>query len=82
MAGIFFDRDITLSEIFPLTNSDIFFLAGKLKFLFIEPEQAAEDVEDNKMVTGNLMAFLERLDDEYSKSLQSIDPHTQEYVTR
>jgi translation initiation factor 3 subunit C len=50
-----------------------------------EPEQAVGDTEaedDNKLVSGNLMAFVERLDDEFTKSLQSIDPHTQEYVQR
>jgi translation initiation factor 3 subunit C len=33
-------------------------------------------------VVGNIESFILRLEDEYTKSLQQINPHTQEYVTR
>ncbi|KDN48516.1 eukaryotic translation initiation factor 3 subunit C [Tilletiaria anomala UBC 951] len=33
-------------------------------------------------VRGSITTFLDRLDDEFTKSLQNIDPHTPEYVER
>eukprot|EP00894_Picocystis_sp_ML_P004900 jgi/Pico_ML_1/55417/g1103.t2 len=33
-------------------------------------------------LAGNIVAFVDRLDDELFKSLQSIDPHTQEFIAR
>ncbi|EPQ29278.1 uncharacterized protein PFL1_03033 [Pseudozyma flocculosa PF-1] len=33
-------------------------------------------------VRGSIISFIDRLDDEFTKSLQNIDPHTTEYVDR
>ncbi|KAJ2361903.1 Translation initiation factor 3 subunit c, partial [Coemansia sp. RSA 2607] len=33
-------------------------------------------------IRGSIISFVDRLDDEFSKSLQNIDPHTPEYVER
>ena len=39
---------------------------------------AAAEKENAQRVAGNMLAFVERLDDELFKSLQHIDPHTSE----
>jgi translation initiation factor 3 subunit C len=33
-------------------------------------------------VRGSLVSFIDRLDDELTRSLQNIDPHTTEYIER
>eukprot|EP01138_Halocafeteria_seosinensis_P015266 gb/GECG01015581.1/.p1 GENE.gb/GECG01015581.1/~~gb/GECG01015581.1/.p1 ORF type:complete len:1050 (+),score=191.71 gb/GECG01015581.1/:1-3150(+) len=44
--------------------------------------EKSEDGTTNIRVIGSLMVFLQRLSEEFMKSLQSIDPHTIEYVQR
>ena len=47
-------------------------------------EDASEGASDSNVlrVVGNLVTFVVRLEEEFTKSLQRIDPHTQEYITR
>ncbi|KAJ3294249.1 Translation initiation factor 3 subunit c [Borealophlyctis nickersoniae] len=56
--------------------------------------EGAEEDEDEKSievksnakesvpVRGNLGSFIDRIDDEFTKTLQNVDPHTIEYITR
>ncbi|KAJ3107916.1 Translation initiation factor 3 subunit c [Phlyctochytrium planicorne] len=43
---------------------------------------AKSNNKEKMALRGNLFSFIDRLDEEFTKSLQTIDPHTTEYVDR
>ncbi|KAJ3045344.1 Translation initiation factor 3 subunit c [Rhizophlyctis rosea] len=51
-----------------------------------EVDDNAEEVKANAgtpvQIRGNLGSFVDRIDDEFTKSLQNIDPHTLDYINR
>eukprot|EP01111_Echinosteliopsis_oligospora_P003428 TRINITY_DN1543_c0_g1_i1.p1 TRINITY_DN1543_c0_g1~~TRINITY_DN1543_c0_g1_i1.p1 ORF type:complete len:639 (+),score=198.31 TRINITY_DN1543_c0_g1_i1:1006-2922(+) len=48
-----------------------------------EVPSSRDSNDSSVLIVGNLLAYVERLDDEYVKGLQNIDdPHTHEYVQR
>jgi translation initiation factor 3 subunit C len=42
----------------------------------------AEEKDGVVRIRGSIISFVDRLDDEFTKSLQNIDPHGTEYVDR
>lgn len=46
-------------------------------------ERTPEESKDSVVrIRGSIISFVDRLDDEFTKSLQNIDPHGTEYVDR
>lgn len=45
-------------------------------------ERAPTPAEPTIAVRGSVISLVDRLDDEFTKSLQNIDPHTGEYIDR
>lgn len=55
----------------------------------LEDDTTPEDIRDKQSLEnvamklpGAVVSFVDRLDDEFTKSLQNIDPHTAEYIER
>jgi translation initiation factor 3 subunit C len=48
----------------------------------VERTPADEKEEGVVRIRGSIISFVDRLDDEFTKSLQNIDPHGTEYVDR
>jgi translation initiation factor 3 subunit C len=59
----------------------IHFLEENQELIVVETQKMEKEKEDEEIV-GNFVSFLEKMDNEFIKNLQYIDPHTQEYVER
>jgi translation initiation factor 3 subunit C len=63
---------------------------NKETYRVVETTEALDDVEQPpkpnaqgvREILGSVVSFVERLDDEFIRSLQVIDPHTTEYIDR
>ncbi|KAH3685191.1 hypothetical protein WICPIJ_003852 [Wickerhamomyces pijperi] len=63
---------------------------NKATYAVLETAAASDDIEIEPTpnangvceILGSVVSFVERLDDEFTRSLQQIDPHTTEYLDR
>lgn len=62
------------------TNDNILLVDGSE----LEPRPSNDEIMAGAIIQlrGSLCAFAERIDDEYTKSLQCLDAHTKEYINR
>jgi translation initiation factor 3 subunit C len=62
----------------------IYILENNKEIKIIETQTIEEEGknENKDVIVGSLVSLLEKLDNEFIKNLQYIDPHTQEYVER
>lgn len=64
--------------------------ANKSQYRVLENAEALDDIEVEptpnaqgiREILGSVVSFVERLDDEFTRSLQVIDPHATEYIDR
>jgi translation initiation factor 3 subunit C len=63
------------------TNKEWVVIENTEDISYDDPPPEPKDGEVVK-IRGSLVSFIDRLDDELTKSLQNIDPHTPEYIER
>ncbi|KAH8879888.1 eukaryotic translation initiation factor 3 subunit C [Thozetella sp. PMI_491] len=64
------------------TSKDHIIIEGAEEWDDDEKPPVLEKDEKYIKVPGSVVSYIERLDDELTRSLQSIDPHTSEYIER
>lgn len=93
VVGLHFDEPASAEGYMPLHSwanchddiTQLFQLLANHKDLTIvgSVTEDAESLESSPYVLrGDVISFIERLDEEYTKSLRKIDPHTPDYVHR
>jgi translation initiation factor 3 subunit C len=76
------ERDLTtLFEVLDKHKDHIVF-EGAEEWEDDEKPPTIQDGEKYLKVPGSIVSYVERLDDELTRSLQTIDPHTSEYIER
>lgn len=76
------EKDITtLFEVLE-KNSDHIVFEGAEEWEDDEKPPTIPEGEKYLRVPGSIVSYIERLDDELTRSLQTIDPHTSEYIER
>lgn len=63
-------------------NSDFVVVENAEEWEDDEKPPSLQEGEKYIKVPGSIVSYVERLDDELARSLQSIDPHTSEYIER
>jgi translation initiation factor 3 subunit C len=64
------------------TNHDFVVVENAEEWDDDEKPPTLDEGQKHIKVPGSLVSYVERLDDELTRSLQSIDPHTSEYIER
>lgn len=67
-----------------LIKNPAYSVEENLEFEYDELLERTPEKEENKTVRirGSVISFVDRLDDEFTRSLQNIDPHGTEYIER
>ncbi|KAA1086443.1 Translation initiation factor 3 subunit c [Puccinia graminis f. sp. tritici] len=75
---------VRLDELLNLLSTETQFVVQEETVDYDDQEERAPDSDPTKklQVRGSISSLLDRLDDEFTKSLQNIDPHTSEYIER
>jgi len=75
---------VRLDELLNLLSTETQFIVQEETVDYDDQEERAPDADPTKklQVRGSISSLLDRLDDEFTKSLQNIDPHTSEYIER
>lgn len=74
----------TVNKIVEILRADESIVLEENKHLAIDhiPDEEEDKGHKTKKVVGTLIALLERLDEQYTRSLQNLDPHNREYISR